>query len=381
MAEWKLLTEETAKENWDNYLIRFDDCSPYQTFGWGQYQKSLGWQPCYFVAEAAKGKISAMLLGLLRRYPFGTGLMWCTGGPLGDFKSWDESLPKTILKATGLNRLYMRFRCDRERHAQAVLFLNHQNWSRSIYTITSNVSMELNLSSDENLLLSKFSRNWRRNLKTAETSDLVIKLCTKADIDELCDVYSEMETRKNLPQQFSREKLENLFKFAGSDLIFYRCEDALTSELLCFRGCLRIGNRACDYLAATTKRGIEQRASFATFRQLLKHCREHGVRHYDLGGIDPWENPGVYKFKKETGAREIEYLGEWDWANSHWLRLFGNLAIWQKQKIRKGESRFSLSQIKSKWFASRPVWSLKPDSAPPINCFEPGEFQKPDLKI
>ena len=347
MAEWKLLAEETAKQIWDSQLIKFDDCSPYQTYSWGQYHKTLGWQPCYFVAEGAEGKTSAMFLGLLRRYPFGIGLMWSTGGPIGDIKTWDESLPKTVLKAAQLKRLYLRFRCDRERNAQTVLFLNHQNWLRSLYTITSNVSMELDISADEDTLLSKFSRNWRRNLKAAKENNLIIKLWANPDVEEICKVYREMESRKHLPQQFSAEKLANLFKFGGSNLIFYRCEDA-SGNLLCFRGCLRIADRAGDYLAATTERGIKQRASYLTLLHLLKNCREQGVHYYDLGGIDPWENSGVYRFKKETGAREIEYLGEWDWASGQWLRLLGNIAIWQKQKIRKVESHFVSSHISHK---------------------------------
>jgi hypothetical protein len=347
MAEWKLLAEETAKEIWDKQLVKFYDCSPYQTYSWGQYHKALGWEPYYFVAETAQGAISAMFLGFLRRYPLGIGLMWCTGGPIGDLKTWNESLPITVLKATKLKRLYLRFRCDRERDAQTALFLNYQNWTRSIYTMTSNVSMELDLSASETSLFSNLSNKWRRNLNISLKNNLIIKLCQNPNIEEICSVYAEMEARKNLPQQFSFEKLENLFNFSGSNLIFYRCEDA-SGKLLCFRGCLIAGNRACDYLAATTESGRDLRASYATYWQLLMYCQSQGIRYFDLGGIDPWANPGVYKFKRETGAREIEYLGEWDWASHNWLRLLGNLAIWKKQKIRKVESQFVLNNTGDK---------------------------------
>jgi hypothetical protein len=285
--------------------------------------------------------------------------MWCIGGPLGDYKNWDENLPKTILKAVNLKRIYVRFRCDRERTPQTVLFLSHQNWSRSIYTITSNVSMEINLSVDENLFLSKLSRNWRRNLAAAREKHLITKLDSNPNIQEICRTYAEMEARKNLPQQFSQEKLEYLFKYSGSNLIFYRCEDS-SGNLLCFRGCLRIGNRAVDYLAATTKLGIEQRASYVTLWKLLEHCKELGVEYYDLGGINPWDNPGVYKFKKETGARELEYLGEWDWSNKSWLRLIGNWAIWNKQKIRKVESHLNSNFAVNKQSAETLKSNLNP---------------------
>jgi len=59
------------------------------------------------------------------------------------------------------------------------------------------------------------------------------------------------------------------------------------------------------------------------------------VEHYDLGGIDPHENPGVYKFKRQTGARPIEFLGEWDWATSSWLRWLGNWAIWRRDSVKR----------------------------------------------
>lgn len=352
MAEWKLIDEETARNMWNEHLIRFEDCSPFQTFEWGQYHKALGWQPCHFAAVDEHGEITALMLGLLRRYPLGIGLMWSAGGPIGNIKTWGENLHKAVLRETKLRHLYLRFRCDRERDVNNVLFLNNQNWTRSLFAMTSCVSMELDLSIGEDKLLSGLARNWRRNLKASNANNLRIRLCSNPDIKEISEAYAEMEARKNLPPQFSYEKLEKLFGSAESNLVFYRCEDA-EGNLLSFRGCLLAGNRACDYLAVTTGQGRELRASYAVLWALLMHCQRQGVRSYDLGGIDLWNNPGVYKFKKETGARQIEYLGEWDWASQPWLRLFGNWAIWQKQKIRKVES-FSLSNYNPrKWFSNK----------------------------
>ena len=71
---------------------------------------------------------------------------------------------------------------------------------------------------------------------------------------------------------------------------------------------------------------------------MINYLQESEVQFYDLGGIDPWANPGVYTFKKETGAREVELLGEWDSASSEWLRLFGNLAISKRENIKRSRS-------------------------------------------
>ena len=52
-----------------------------------------------------------------------------------------------------------------------------------------------------------------------------------------------------------------------------------------------------------------------------------------LGGIDPVHNRGVYEFKRQTGAREVELLGQWDWASSPLVRWLGNQVIRQKGVI------------------------------------------------
>lgn len=342
MIKWELLNDETAKQVWDENLIRLSDCSPFQTFSWGQYNRALGWQPCYFAAFDEQGDINAMCLGLLRRYPFGVGLMWCVGGPVGDIQACNENLRKTVLESTGLKHLYFRFRCDRERNVTDVLFLNNSNWTRTSFMMTSGMSMELDLSQNEDNLLAGLSSSWRRNLKLAQKNNLVIKQCSNPDIDELCRVFAEMEMQKNLPQLFSHEKLDNLFKQVKENLIFYRCEDE-EGELLCFRACLIIGNRATDYFAAATEKARKTRASYATLWELLLESKGRGVVHYDLGGIDPSANPGVYTFKKETGARETESLGEWDWATSEPLRLIGNWAIQRRQKAKPAKTKHELS--------------------------------------
>jgi hypothetical protein len=35
MVTWKLLTDETAMEIWDEALLRLDDYTPFQSYAWG----------------------------------------------------------------------------------------------------------------------------------------------------------------------------------------------------------------------------------------------------------------------------------------------------------------------------------------------------------
>ena len=44
----------------------------------------------------------------------------------------------------------------------------------------------------------------------------------------------------------------------------------------------------------------------------MEAAREEGCRWYDLGGIDPQNNPGVYHFKSGFGGEEIIVPGPFE---------------------------------------------------------------------
>lgn len=335
MPKWELLKEE-ARRTWDENLTSFEEYSPFQMHAWGEYNRALGWQPLHLVARDESGEICAMMLGLLRRYPLGIGLLWCEGGPSGEITAWNEDLQKKIIGETGVKHLYCRIRCDRPRNINDALALNHQGWTRSWVIMNSGWTMKLDLNQSEDEFLKNSSRNWRRNLKLAAKENLKVSLWTNPDVDEIYRVFAEMQKLKNLPELFSRDALENLFKNAGGNIVCFRGEDE-NGELVAVRACLIIGEKACDYLAAATERGRDLRASYPVLRHLLQECRRRKINFYDLGGIDPHENPGVHKFKRQTGAEPLEALGEWDRATSEWLRWLGNWAIRRKNKLKKGE--------------------------------------------
>ena len=333
MVTWELLTDEAALNLWDENLSKFNDHSFYQTFAWGEYNRALGWQPHRWAAFDDAGEIVAMMQGMLRRYPLGVGLVWGEGGPVGDLSIYDANLQQAIARTTKLKRVYCRFRCDRARQVEDALRLTGQGWARSWYTITSNWSMSLDLSKDEDQLLAECSKEWRKNLRRAERCDLRLRLWLDPDIDEIFDAHVSMEKLKNLGEQFSKQKLVHIFKHLKQNILLYRCDDE-QGVLASLYGCAVVGNRAWNMFAVTSERGRDLRASYATFWELIRHCRRIGVQHYDLGGIDPIQNPGVYNFKKGTGAAPLEYLGEWDWAPSAWLRWAGNWSISQRSQIR-----------------------------------------------
>ncbi len=337
MARWELLTDEVALKVWDDALLRLHDYTPFQTYAWGEYRRALGWKPCRWAAFNERGEIVAMMLGLLRRYPLKFGLIWSEGGPVGDLSTCDATLQNAIKETTRLKRVYCRFRCDRERSIEDALTLDTHGWSRSWFTLTPNFSMYLDLAKEESDLLAACDRKWRRNLRLANAGNLVVRQYANPSVDAILPVYSSMQSLKGLEEQLSRMEIAHLLSNLKKNIVFYGCENE-QGALVSLQAWLVLADRAWMILSATSEEGRKLNASYAVFWALVQHSLKIGVSSCDLAGIDPIRNHGVYRFKRSTGARPLEYLGEWDWATSPWLLWCGNWAIRNREKLRRTES-------------------------------------------
>jgi len=196
----------------------------------------------------------------------------------------------------------------------------------------SNYSMSLDLSMSEESLLAACNIRWRQNLRRAGKENLTIREWSDATADQIQSVYRSMQSVKGLEEQHSLEEIAQVLENLRDRLVLYRCDDD-RGELVSLSGSFVIGNRAGNWFAATSEHGRKLRASYLIFWAMIQHCKNAGVRYYDLAGIDPVQNPGGYQFKKGTGATHLEYLGEWDWASHAFFRWFGNWAIARRRSL------------------------------------------------
>jgi lipid II:glycine glycyltransferase (peptidoglycan interpeptide bridge formation enzyme) len=73
-----------------------------------------------------------------------------------------------------------------------------------------------------------------------------------------------------------------------------------------------------------------------------------GCEQYDLGGIDPDNNPGVYHFKKGIGGVETRLLGCFEAAaHRRVATLIRHTEAWYR-RLRMLRSNYSRFQVKSR---------------------------------
>lgn len=315
MGSWRLY-DSSLDPNWDDLVQQFRDFNPFQSEAYGLYWRSLGWLDTRFVATDEAGDFVSVALARLRRLPFGVGVMTINGGPLGDPEHWAGLFSRAILKPLELNGLFCRSHPFRDWNDADEATAGQLGFKRVPAKVSGSMSMELDLGTD---LFTGLSRNWKRNFKKAANSNLRMSVADEGDIDDIGRLYRSMESMKGIGQLWSRDDLAALFQAMPNNLVVVKCEDE-EGRMISARGSLLLGDRGLDMISATDEAGRSKFAAYSLFVYLVEQLKRRGIKLYDMGGINPAGNPGVTRFKSGTGAKEVKYLGEFDWGQPAILR-------------------------------------------------------------
>lgn len=309
--------------SWDRELAGLSG-SFYQSYGWGEVKKASGWEPIRLVAKV-NGCIIALIAGLLKRKG-PVAVFWVPGGPAGDIGVLNSTFHEVLINICQTRLLYCRIGSLRKEELVDIDCLTGEGWVRPKVQLSSGLTMHYSLADGEAERLEKVSGNWRHNLKRSMRYGLRIELCDSPKVAEISALYREMEGIKSLKVQHTDNELSQLFSNCSDNIILYQCRDE-EGHLLAIRAAAYCGSSAMDLLAVAGARARRVYASHATLWALLNHCSQAGLTEYDLSGVDPIANKGVYDFKHGTGASLISCLGEWEWASMPFLRKIVNWKI------------------------------------------------------
>lgn len=323
MVTWRLLPEGFPGEAWDEALQSLEDHCVFQSSAWAEHKKALGWTALRLMAEEG-GAPKAMAQLLMRRYRPGAALLWGRGGPAGDVSLWNQDFWRAAAKAAG-TLAYARLCSYRALDLKDAARLAAQGWKRPARSLNRNSTFVWDIEPEPARLLSGLSGNWSHNLRRGGKR-CAVRRWDEPRAAELAGVYRAMESFKGLKPQHGEEELASLLRRMRERLILYRA-DGPDGKPIALRACAVLGDKAWDLLAASTEAGRKSYASYALLWALVEDSRARGARRYDLGGADAENARGVYDFKKGTGARWTEYLGEWDRARPGWLRPAAGAAI------------------------------------------------------
>ena len=309
------------RDDWNSMVIA-NLGSPYQLYEWGQYKRTSSWESLKVIAENDCGFVYAANI-LVKRYLF-FAVCYIPSGGIGSIDILDDTFYQFVRKSIGVLFVYFRISFQKKYSKEESKLLSENNWRKAKYVLGSSHTMIFDLLHDEDIRLSKASKNWRHNYKRSQKKDIIIRQVKDSDI--AIRILRDMESFKSLDTIFSDIEIRNILEKLKNILLLYYATNT-SGVLLGMRGALISGNTAVDFIAATTKRGRKEYSSYALFWKLTSECSNRGVISYDMGGFDKEENIGVYNFKKGTGSELMRFLGGYEWSGSNMSNITINTVV------------------------------------------------------
>jgi len=164
-----------------------------------------------------------------------------------------------------------------------------------------------------------FNQLWRRNVRKAEKTGVIVKQGTYDDLTAFHEIYVITAERDGFNPRpvtyFQRMWQEMQREDADRIRLYLACHE---HDVLAATTWVRVNQRVWYSYGASSNHKREMRASNAIQWRMISDAHASGAHVYDLRGISDTldENDplfGLIRFKLGTGGEAVEYIGEWDY--------------------------------------------------------------------
>ena len=314
-AAWSVEVDQAAAAEWSRMLDLFDDANIYQTRSYGEIRwgkKNLS----HLVLKRDDEIVGLAQLRIIRPTRLNFGMAYLRWGPLCHRRGTELDVEVAVAMARALHEEYV---CKRRLLLQILpnafaASTRGEMFQSAFSSFTQEPSTKANLYRTFVLDLSppleelrrNLDKKWRNQLSRAEKNGLRVVACSETDQYRIfCGMYKQMTNRKTFESTVDIEEFERI----QADLP----ETHRMRILICEQEGIPVasvvasvmGDSAIYVLGATSDKGLDAKGSYLLQWTLIQWLKERGVRRYDLGGINPQQNPGVYHFKRGLSGADV----------------------------------------------------------------------------
>ncbi|MBQ7631315.1 MAG: peptidoglycan bridge formation glycyltransferase FemA/FemB family protein [Paludibacteraceae bacterium] len=186
-----------------------------------------------------------------------------------------------------------------------------------------------------------YDKNWKRNLKKAEHSNLSFQLYDNQTItDDIIAAYiriqQEMTTRKGFSENLNEKQLRLLLSDCHFVLGTIWHENNLVSGMVAF---IEDGKRSMSLYSASSLEGRKYSASYLLRLEVMRYAaQQRNIPIFDMGRLSPAKHAknDIYLFKNGIDGSHVQYNGEWLWCKQKWMPLvlyFMKKYIWKRVQV------------------------------------------------
>ena len=312
---WQVAVDRSTAAEWSQMLDLFDDANFYQTRSYGAVrwgEKNLS----HLVLKRGGEVLGMAQLRIIRPTRFKFGMAYLRWGPLFEQRGRPLDSEVAVKMARALEEEYI----DKRKLFLRILPNAFVDSPRAavIQSAFREFTLEpldadntyrtfvLDLAPSTDELRKKLDAKWRNHLKRSEKNGLnVITGTGNNEYQVFRQIYNQMRKRKTFEttvdvEEFGRIQ-ENLPESQRLRILI--CQDKGTP--VAGLATSAMGNSAIYLLGATNDEGLKSQGAYLLQWTMIKWLKENGIRWYDLGGIDPERNPGVYSFKRGFSGADL----------------------------------------------------------------------------
>lgn len=355
--------DKVNRAEWSELLTRFADANLYQTWSYGAVRWGEG-NLSHFVLKRGSDVVAMAQVRIIRpRFSIG-GIAYLRWGPVCQLKGQALNAQVAHAMASALHdeyvrkrRLFLRilpnaFAGSERASVFKEAFPQFQHAASKPGDVDR--TFVVDISPPLEVIRKKLDQKWRNQLNRAEKNNLtIIKGSGAVEYRKFLEVYEKMWSRK----QFDTTVDVHEFARIGDDLpdpskfqiMICEHEGMPVSGIVCSA----MGNTGIYLLGATYDEGLNTKGAYLLHWMMISQMKEQGICYYDLGGIDPEKNPGVYHFKRGFSGEDVTRIAPLECCED----IFSSLGM-KAADLLKGGVRGMAGRVKQKF--APPVSTLNP---------------------
>lgn len=315
-------TQAVSREEWYRLSERFRDLGFRHTWDFNVQCARQQSTTVEHVAIVQGDEVLGLASVRIKQIPFvGAGIAYIGGGPVTRMgESQDLETLAACLRA--LKKTYVSDRKLQLRVSAPLTTLDMRDAIERVYadcgfapapTAARYRTMVMDLSPSPDEIRAGLSKRWRRQLKKSEKSAFDVEVGTEprlfGEFRELFETFVEWKDfQVEHGPRFHEEvhgALPESFRYL---ILLSRHEGTLAYGLV-----LAVtGDTAVYVLGASNPALRDLRPGHFLHWRAIQELKRLGLRWYDLGGIDPDENPGVYEFKAGMSKVDVSAPGPFE---------------------------------------------------------------------
>jgi lipid II:glycine glycyltransferase (peptidoglycan interpeptide bridge formation enzyme) len=303
---------------WSRLLDLFEDANLYQTWSYGEIRwgkKNLS----HLVLKRNDEVVGMAQVRIIRPTRFNFGMAYLRWGPICHRRGTELDAGAVLAMAQALHEEYV---CKRRLLLQILpnafvgsprgdlfrsAFSNFTQETPTAATLYRTFILDLTPPLED--LRRNLDAKWRNKLTQSEKKKL--KIIAGNGIEEyrtFCRMYQQMWKRKAFQTTVDVEE-------------FGRIQESLPEThrmrvLICEQSGVPVagivisamGNSGIYLLGATSDDGLNAKGAYLLQWNMIQWLKDIGFKWYDLGGIDPLRNPGVFSFKRGLSGSDGSQL-------------------------------------------------------------------------